>query len=55
MECVEVVTIVDAQTLVSDNNYPGGSPSRLTTKPDDNEFIRVRLPKPLATPERNAA
>ncbi|MDM0122250.1 esterase-like activity of phytase family protein [Variovorax arabinosiphilus] len=52
MECVEVVTIVDAQTLmfVNDNNYPGGSPSRLTTKPDDNEFIRVRLPKPLATP-----
>jgi len=47
---VEVVTIVDAHTLmfVNDNNYPGGSPSRVTNKPDDNEFIRVRLPKPLA-------
>ena len=52
MECVEVVTIVDAHTLmfVNDNNYPGGSPSRATNKPDDNEFIRVRLPKPLALP-----
>ena len=52
MECVEVVTIVDAYTLmfVNDNNFPGGSPSRTTNKPDDNEFIRVRLPKPLALP-----
>ncbi|WP_219215441.1 esterase-like activity of phytase family protein [Variovorax boronicumulans] len=49
MECVEVVTLVDAQTLLfcNDNNYPGGSPSRITTEPDANEFIRVRLPKPL--------
>lgn len=52
MECVEVVTIVDAQTLmlVNDNNYPGGSPSRVPTKVDSNEFIRIRLPKPLALP-----
>lgn len=52
MECVEVVTIADAQTLmlVNDNNYPGGSPSRLPAKVDANEFIRIRLPKPLALP-----
>lgn len=50
MECVEVITIVDAQTLmlVNDNNYPGGSPSRVPTKVDASEFIRIRLPKPLA-------
>lgn len=49
MECVETVTIVDAHTLmvVNDNNYPGGSPSRVPSKPDDNEFIRIRLPKAL--------
>lgn len=52
MECVEVVTVVDAHTLafVNDNNYPGGSPSRATNAPDGNEFIYVRLPKPLAVP-----
>ncbi len=50
MESLETVTIVDAYTLIvaNDNNYPGGSPSRITTKPDDNEFIRIRLPKALA-------
>jgi len=49
MECVEVVTIVDATTLavVNDNNYPGGSPARITSKPDDNEFILIRLPEAL--------
>jgi hypothetical protein len=35
---------------VNDNNYPGGSPSRLPSKVDGNEFIRIRLPKPLALP-----
>jgi hypothetical protein len=56
MECVEVVTIADAQTLmlVNDNNYPGGSPSRLPNKVDGNEFIRIRLPKPLALPSAKA-
>ena len=46
---MEVVCIVDASTLlvVNDNNYPGGSPSRSKTKPDDNEFVLIRLPKPL--------
>ena len=50
MECVEAVTIVDAQTLllVNDNNYPGGSPSRDPQRPDANEFVMIRLPKPLA-------
>lgn len=50
MESIEVVSIVDANTLlvVNDNNYPGGSPSRVTSKPDANEFIIIRLPKALA-------
>lgn len=50
MESLETVVIVDAYTLIvaNDNNYPGGSPSRVTNKPDNNEFIRIRLPKPLA-------
>jgi hypothetical protein len=49
MESMEVVCIVDASTLlvVNDNNYPGGSPSRSKTKPDDNEFVLIRLPKAL--------
>ncbi|GGB88575.1 esterase-like activity of phytase family protein [Pseudoduganella buxea] len=49
MECVEAVRIVDRFTLmlVNDNNYPGGSGSRKRNRPDDNEFILVRLPVPL--------
>jgi len=49
MECVETIAIIDSQTLllVNDNNYPGGSPSRVTNRVDSNEFIRVRLPKAL--------
>ena len=49
MESMEVVCIVGASTLlvVNDNNYPGGSPSRSKTKPDDNEFVLIRLPKAL--------
>ncbi|AVR97539.1 esterase-like activity of phytase family protein [Pseudoduganella armeniaca] len=49
MECVEAVRIVDRSTLmlVNDNNYPGGSGSRKRNRPDDDEFILVRLPAPL--------
>jgi hypothetical protein len=49
MECVEAVRIVDRHTimLVNDNNYPGGSSSRNPRKPDNNEFILVRLPVAL--------
>ena len=52
MESVETVTIVDAQTLlvVNDNNYPGGSSSRVVDKADAAEFIRIRLPRALALP-----
>jgi hypothetical protein len=49
MECVEAVRIVDRHTLmlVNDNNYPGGAGSRNPKKPDNNEFILVRLPVAL--------
>ena len=49
MECVEAVRIVDASTLllVNDSNYPGGAGSRSPKRPDDGEFILVRLPVPL--------
>ncbi|MTV36966.1 esterase-like activity of phytase family protein [Duganella radicis] len=52
MECVESVRIVDSRTLMltNDNNYPGGSTSRNPKKPDNNEFILIRLPAPLNTP-----
>ncbi|WP_195763488.1 esterase-like activity of phytase family protein [Duganella guangzhouensis] len=52
MECVESVRILDSRTLMltNDNNYPGGSASRNPKKPDNNEFILVRLPAPLNTP-----
>ncbi|WP_454733149.1 MULTISPECIES: esterase-like activity of phytase family protein [Cupriavidus] len=50
MECIEAIAIVDARTLllVNDNNYPGGSPSRVPSGVDANEFVMIRLPKPLA-------
>lgn len=49
MECVEAVRIVDKQTLmlVNDNNYPGGAGARDPKKPDNNEFILIRLPVAL--------
>lgn len=49
MECVEAVRIVDRSTLllVNDSNYPGGAGSRSPKRPDDGEFILVRLPVPL--------
>jgi hypothetical protein len=49
MESVEAVRIVDKTTimLVNDNNYPGGAGARAPNKPDNNEFILVRLPAPL--------
>lgn len=49
METIESVCIVDSRTLavVNDNNYPGGSPSRSRTAPDNNEFILIRLPQAL--------
>lgn len=52
MECVEAVRIVDRNTLmlVNDNNYPGGAGSRDPKKPDNNEFILVRLPVALNLP-----
>jgi hypothetical protein len=52
MECVEAVRIVDKKTLmlVNDNNYPGGSASRNPRKPDNNEFILIRLPAALNMP-----
>ncbi len=50
MESIESVRILDANTLivVNDNNYPGGSASRNPAKPDNNEFIRIRLPQALS-------
>ncbi len=53
MEGVEAVVIVDSRTLllVNDNNYPGGSPSRNPARVDSNEFVMIRLPKPLALPK----
>jgi len=46
---VEAVRIVDRSTLmlVNDSNYPGGAGSRSPKRPDDGEFILVRLPVPL--------
>lgn len=52
MECVEAVRVVDKRTLmlVNDNNYPVASASRNPKKPDNDEFILVRLPVALNTP-----
>lgn len=52
MECVEAVRVVDNRTLmlVNDNNYPVASASRNPKKPDNDEFILIRLPVALNTP-----
>nr|WP_315397008.1 esterase-like activity of phytase family protein [uncultured Duganella sp.] len=52
MEGLEAVRVVDSRTLmlVNDNNYPVAAASRNPRKPDDNEFILVRLPTALNTP-----
>lgn len=49
MESVEAVRVIDAKTLMvaNDNNYPGGASSRDPSKPDNNEFILIRLPAAL--------
>lgn len=47
---IEDVLVLDAQTLlvINDNNYPFSIGRHLGTKaPDDNEFVQIRLPKPL--------
>ncbi len=45
MECVEAIHLISDTSLIvaNDNNYPGGSPSRLTTQPDDNEFACIQF------------
>ncbi len=45
MECVEAIHVVSDSTLIvaNDNNYPGGSPSRKTDSPDDNEFALIKF------------
>lgn len=52
MESIEAVRIVDRTTLMiaNDNNYPGGAGARDPAKPDNDEFILVRLPSPLNLP-----
>jgi len=45
----ESLIILDAQTILvcNDNNYPMSSGRRPAGTPDDNEFIRIKLNKPL--------
>jgi hypothetical protein len=52
MESVEAVRIVDRHTImiVNDSNYPGGTGGRSTKRPDNAEFILVRLPVGLNLP-----
>ncbi|MEV4103463.1 esterase-like activity of phytase family protein [Nonomuraea sp. NPDC049649] len=47
-ETIEDVAILDDRTLIvaNDNNFPF-STGRTPGKPDDNEFITIRLPRPL--------
>lgn len=46
---IEAIDRVDDRTLLvlNDNNYPGGG-ARAAGKPDNTEFILIRLPKPLS-------
>lgn len=46
----EALVIVDAWTLIvgCDNNFPFSTGRRPPSTPDDNEFIRLRLPRSLA-------
>ena len=45
----ESLVILDAETLLfcNDNNFPLSSGRRPPHTPDDNEFIRLQLPKPI--------
>ncbi|MFC5815145.1 esterase-like activity of phytase family protein [Nonomuraea harbinensis] len=47
-ETIEDVAILDDRTLIvaNDNNFPF-STGRTPGKPDDNEFITIKLPRPL--------
>ncbi|PAM66076.1 hypothetical protein CEK00_21240, partial [Stenotrophomonas maltophilia] len=48
---IEDVVVMDENTLgvLDDNNFPFSVGRHLGSKqPDDNEFILIKLPKPLA-------
>ncbi len=46
---IEAIALIDAHTVVilNDNNYPFGRGRPESGRPDANEFIRVRFPRPL--------
>ncbi|MDX2474873.1 MAG: esterase-like activity of phytase family protein [Candidatus Krumholzibacteria bacterium] len=52
----ECLVIIDDNTLLlaNDNNYPMSTGRRPPKTPDDNEFIRLRLNRPLGSPPQAA-